>query len=224
MINSEFLARMENILKLYRLPYDERYPLVCFDERPCFLIGDVVKGLGLSANQARKQHYEYEKNGSCCLLLAIEPLTGKRIAVVYDQRRKIEYAEFMEALAAHFPKAEKIRLVQDNLNTHYKKSFYDRFDAETAFRLAEKFEFHYTPKKASWLNAAEIEFSAIARTCLNKRIPTKKELESEVLECVKEREKNQIRIDWKFDVSTARKKMNRHYKKVNPENQKYKET
>ena len=223
MINAEFLARMENILRLYRLAYDERFPLVCFDERPCFLIGDVVKGLELSADQVRKQHYEYEKNGSCCLLLAIEPLRGKRIALVYDQRRKIEYAQFMQIVAAHFPKAEKIRLIQDNLNTHYKSSFYQYFDAQTAFELAQKFEFHYTPKKASWLNAAEIEFSAIARTCLKKRIPTKTELEAEVLQCVKERENNQIKINWKFDISVARKKMNRHYKKVNPENQKYKE-
>lgn len=212
---------MENILRLYRLPYDERYPVICFDERPCFLIGNVIEGLDLSADQVRKIHYEYEKNGSCCLLMAIEPLTGKRLAIVYDQRRKIEYAQFMQILATHFPKAIKIRLIQDNLNTHYKSSFYQHFDAQTAFELAEKFEFHYTPKKASWLNAAEIEFSAIARACLKQRIPNKEELETQVYACVNEREKKQIKINWKFSITDARRKLNRHYVKVNSDNEKF---
>lgn len=189
---------MENILRLYRLPYDERYPLLCLDERPCFLIGDVVQGLELKPGQVRKEHYEYEKNGYCCLLLAIEPLSGKRIAVVYDQRRKIEYAQFMQMVATLFPKAEKIRLIQDNLNTHNFISFYEHFDAQAAYDLSQKFEFHYTPNKASWLNAAEIEFSAIARAYLNKRIPTKEQLEKQVLKYVKEREKKQIKVNGNF--------------------------
>lgn len=215
---------MENILRLYRLPYDERYPVVCFDERPCFLIGDVVEGFELKAGQVRKEHYEYEKNGSCCLLLAIEPLTGKRIAGVYDQRRKVEYAEFMQLLATHFPKAEKIRVIQDNLNTHNYSSFYEHFDAQTAYDLSQRFEFHYTPKKASWLNAAEIEFSAIARACLNKRIAAKEQLEKQVLKYVKEREQKHIKVYWQFSITDARKKLNRHYAEVNQENLKYKET
>lgn len=223
-INAVFLAAMENILRLYRLPYDECYPVVCFDERPCFLIGDVVQGLEMKAGEVRKEHYEYEKNGSCCLLLAIEPLTGKRLAVVYDQRRKIEYAHFMQMLALLFPKAIKIRLIQDNLNTHNISSFYEHFDAQTAYDLAQKFEFHYTPKKGSWLNAAEIEFSAIARVCLNKRIPTKKQLEKQVLVYVNERQQKQIKVNWQFSITDARKKLNRHYVKVNPENLKYQET
>lgn len=214
---------MENILRLYRLPYDEQYPVVGFDERPCFLIGDVVKGLELKPGQVYKQHYEYEKNGSCCLLLAIEPLTGKRFAEVYDQRRKIEYADFMQLLAAHFPKAIKIRLIQDNLNTHNASSFYERFDAQTAYELSQKFEFHYTPLKGSWLNAAEIEFSAIARACLKRRIPTKELLEKQVLSCVNERQEKQITVSWKFSLTDARRKLNRHYVKINPENEKYKD-
>lgn len=214
---------MENILRLYRLPYDEQYPVVCFDERPCFLIGDVVKGLELKPGQVYKQHYEYEKNGSCCLLFAIEPLTGKRLAVVCDQRRKIEYAEFMQLLAGYFPNAIKIRLVQDNLNTHNASSFYERFDAQTAYELSQKFEFHYTPLKGSWLNAAEIEFSAIARACLQRRIPTKELLEKQVLSCVNERQEKQITVCWKFSLTDARRKLNRHYVKINPENEKHKD-
>lgn len=215
---------MENILRLYRLEYDERFPIVCFDERPCFLIGDVVKGFEVKPEQVRKQHYEYAKNGSCSLLMAIEPLTGKRIAMVYDQRRKIEYADFMQLLIPHFPKAEKIRLIQDNLNTHNSSSFYENMDAQKAYDLTQKIEFHYTPLKGSWLNAVEIEFSAIARACLKKRIPTKKELETQILACVKEREKKKIKISWKFDITHARRKMNRHYLKLNSANLKFKET
>lgn len=126
---------MENILCLYRLAYNEKYPVVCFDERPCFLIGDVIKGLELKAEQVRKEHYEYEKNGSCVLLLATEPLTGKRIARVYDQRTKVEYTKFMQIVANEFPNAEKIRLIQDNLNTHNESSFYQNMIAQKAFEL-----------------------------------------------------------------------------------------
>jgi transposase len=212
---------MENVLRLYRMPYDEKYPVVSFDERPCFLIGDVVKGLELKPDQVRKEDYEYEKNGSCVLLLAVEPLTGQRVAKVYDQRTKVEYADFMQLVAQKFPKAEKIRLLQDNLNTHTPSAFYENLAAEEAFELVQKFEFHYTPKKGSWLNAVEIDFSAIARTALNERIPTKEKLVQRINECVKERQEKQIKIEWKFDLTAARKKMNRHYSKVNSENVKY---
>jgi len=214
-INSAFLACMENILRLYRLEYDEQYPVICFDERSCFLIGDKVVGFELKAGQTRKQHYEYEKNGAYCLLMAIEPLTGKRLAIVYDRRRKIEYADFMKKVAEHWSQAKQIRLIQDNLNTHTKVAFYENFDAATAYDLAQKFEFHFTPKKASWLNVAEIEFSAIARQCLKTRIPTKEELDKQVLTCVKERQDKQIKINWQFDITVARSKMSRHYEAVN---------
>jgi len=217
-VNAAFLAAMENILRLYALPYDEKYPVVCFDERPCFLIGDVVKGFDTQPEKVKKVHYEYKKNGFCNLLAAIEPLTGKRVAKVYDQRRKIEYADFMQLLAAQFPKAKKIRLVQDNLNTHNASSFYQEFDAQTAYELSQKFEFNYTPKSGSWLNMIETEFSALARLCLNSRIPTKAKLEREVLTLVKERCDKKIKIDWTFSITDARKKMNRLYNKVNANN------
>jgi len=178
---------MENLLRLYRLPYDERFPVVCFDERPCFLIGDVIKGFNLKPGQVRKQHYEYAKNGSCNLLLAVEPLTGKRVAMI-----------------------------------HNSSSFYENYDARTAYELTQKFEFHYTPLKGSWLNAVEMDFSAIARTALKKRIPTKEQLEKQVFACVKERTRKGIKINWQFDITAARSKMNRHYVKLNADNEKYK--
>lgn len=212
---------MENILRLYSLPYDPLYPVISFDERPCFLIGDKVKGFELKAGQVKKQHYEYVKNGSCNLLAAIEPLTGKRMAKVYDQRRKIEYAEFMQYVASCYPEAKKIIVIQDNLNTHNSSSFYERFEAQTAFELTQRFEFHYTPLKGSWLNVIETEFSALARLCLKRRIPTKELLEKEVLTLIKERSDKQIKINWQFSITDARKKLNRHYAKVNDKNLKY---
>jgi len=223
-MDSRFIARMEQILNLYALPDDQRYPSVCYDERPCFLIGETVEGLEMKAGQAAREHYSYEKNGSCALLMAIEPQTGKRLAQVRDQRTKQEYAEFMKELAARYPQAQKIRVVQDNLNTHDVSAFYEAFSAEEAFALAQRFEFHYTPKKASWLNMIEIEFSALSKQCLNRCIPTKDMLMKEVLTIVKEREDKAVRIDWQFSIEKARTKLNRHYHQVNAENTKYKET
>ena len=215
---------MERLLWLYSLPLDARFPVVCFDERPCFLIGNAVSALAMKAGGPLKEHYEYEKHGSCALLAAIEPKTGKRLAQVYDRRRKREYALFLKELAAQFPQAEKIRLVQDNLNTHNLSSLYETFVAEEAFALAQRFEFYYTPKKASWPNMQEIEFSAIARLCLQRRIAIRAELEREVLAIIKEREEKDIKIEWQFSIAAARTKLNRHYEQVQAENVKYKET
>lgn len=215
---------MERLLWLYSLPLDSRFPVVCFDERPCFLIGNTVAALMMKAGSPLKEHYEYQKLGSCALLAAIEPKTGKRLAQVYDRRCKREYALFLKELAAQYPQAEKIRLVQDNLNTHNLSSLYETFAAEEAFALSQRFEFYYTPKKASWLNMIEIEFSAIARQCLNRRIATKAELEREVLSLVKEREGKAIKIEWQFSIASARTKLNRHYEHVQAENVRYKET
>jgi hypothetical protein len=132
---------MERILALYALPYDPHYPVICYDERPCFLIGDTLVPAAMQPGKPRKQHYEYEKLGSCALLAAIEPLTGKRLAQVHPQRTKREYTLFCQALAAQYPNAIKIRLVQDNLNTHNASAFYEHLPAEDAFALAERFEF-----------------------------------------------------------------------------------
>ncbi len=217
-MTGDYLARMERILWLYREPYDEQYPVLCYDERPCFLIGELVGGLSMKAGQVRREHYAYEKNGSCALLATIEPKTGKRFFDVFDQRRKREFAQHFKRVAESYPRAVKIRVVLDNLNTHNASSFYETFPAQEAFELAQKFEFYYTPIKASWLNMIEIEFSAIARLCLSRRIPSREELEGEVLAIVKEREEKQIKIDWQFSIEKARKKLNRHYEKIIDEN------
>ena len=219
-----YLAAMERVLWLYSLAYDDRFPVVCFDERPCFLIGSTIQALEMKAGSPLKEHYEYQKNGSCALLAAIEPKTGKRLARVFDQRRKREYALFLRELSEMYPEAEKIRLVQDNLNTHNASSLYETFPADEAFALAQRFEFYYTPKKGSWLNMIEIEFSAISRQCLNRRIGTKAELEREVSAIIKERTEKAIKINWQFSIETARTKMNRHYQSVQLENGKHQKT
>ena len=215
---------MEMLLWLYALPYDEQFPVVCFDERPCFLIGEAVEPLSLQTGKMAKQHYSYEKNGSCALLCAIEPLSGKRLARVYQQRTKKEYALFMKELAARFPGATKIRVVQDNLNTHNTSSFYQHFAAEEAFALSQRFEFYYTPKSASWLNMIEIEFSALVKQCLDRRIATQEQLTTEVLAIVKERNEKLIKIHWQFSIEKARTKFNSAYHGVNSANQLCKKT
>jgi hypothetical protein len=212
---------MEQILDLYALPYDPLYPVVCYDERPCFLIGDLIEPLALQSGRIRKEHYAYEKLGSCSLLASIEPLTGNRLAQVHPQRTKREYTLFCQALAAQYPNAIKIRMVQDNLNTHDISAFYENLPADEALALANRFEFYYTPKSASWLNMIEIEFSALSRACLHRRIPAIEQLEREVLALVHERHAKQIKITWQFSVQSARVKLNSHYVAVQNDNQKF---
>jgi len=215
---------MERILALYARPYDPAYPVVCFDERPCFLIGDLVEPFALQTGRLRKEHYAYEKLGSCALLAAIEPLTGRRIAEVYDRRTKKEFTLFCQKIAAAFPEAVRIYLVLDNLNTHDESAFYEHLPADEAFALAERFHFVFTPKSASWLNMIEIEFSALARLCLNRRIPTLAQLRTEVLALVDERHNNRIKINWQFSIQRARSKLNSRYSVVNDANSKFQET
>ena len=215
---------MEQLLALYQQPYDPNYPVVCYDERPCFLIGDQIEPLALQSGQVRKEHYAYEKLGSAALLAAIEPLTGQRIAQLHHQRTKKEYTLFCQAIAEAYPKAIKIRLVQDNLNTHDVSAFYENLPADEAFALAQRFEFYFTPKSASWLNMIEIEFSALARLCLKRRIPTFELLETEVLAFFHDREQKQVKIEWQFSISDARSKLNTHYVNVQPDNKKFQKT
>lgn len=214
---------MERILWLYTLAYDSDYPVVCFDERPCFLIGDKVDPIAMQSGKVRKEHYAYEKNGSCTLFAAIEPLTGNRLGQVHRYRTRKEFTLFCQALAATYPDAKKIRLVLDNLNTHNSGAYYAHLPADEAFALAQRFEFHYTPKSASWLNMIEIEFSALARLCLHRRIPTMEKLELEVLALIADRRQKQIKINWQFSIKSCRERLNARYSVVNDANSKFKD-
>jgi DDE superfamily endonuclease len=213
-ITPEFLARMEKILHLYKQGYDPKRPVLCFDERPCFLIADVLQPIPMSEGQSKREHYEYEKNGSACVLLAFEAHTGKRFIKVFKQRTAKEYAEFMDYLEQQYPKAESITIVQDNLNTHNEGSFYKWFEAEKAFYLSHKYRFVFTPKKASWLNMAEIEFSALSKQCLDRRIGSIEVLTSEVTAWVDARNEADVTVNWQFSVEAAREKFSSKYYSV----------
>lgn len=209
---------MENLLSIYHLPYDVQRPVVCFDELPVQLLGEIAAPLSMKKNQPQRIDYEYKRAGTAVLLVAFEPLTGKRIVEVSLRRTKTDYCRFMQRVSGEFPAAAKIVLVQDNLNTHNASSFYENLPPAPAFELMNRFEFHYTPKKGSWLNMAELELSAISRICLSRRIGTIEDLCREVEALVKERNELKIKVEWQFTVSQAREKLSRHYENIKSKN------
>ena len=202
---------MEDVLDLYEQPCDPKRPVICFDERPCQLIGDAIIPMPIKPGSIRKEHYEYVRNGTCCIFLAFEPRTGKRMTSVKERRTKVDYADFMRNIVNQYPDAETILLVQDNLNTHTAGSFYEAIPPEEAFKLAKRFEYHYTPKKGSWLNMAEIELSALSKQCLDRRIANIEILAGEVSAWEQERNAVGATVRWKFNKCNARKKLQRHY-------------
>ena len=202
---------MEQVLDVYEHPYDPLRPVVCFDERPCQLIGDVLMPIPMKQGRVERQDYHYKRNGTCAVLMAVEPLAGCRMVKVTERKTKKDYAEFMKSLAARYPDAEKIVLVQDNLNTHNPSSFYEVFDATEAFALSQRFEMVYTPKKASWLNMAEIELSALSKQCLDRRIAQRRILTKEVMTWSGKRNRLRTKITWQFTKNVAREKLCRHY-------------
>jgi len=220
-MTTHFIAAMERILWLYSLPYDPTYPVICFDERPCFLIGDRIDPIEMKKGEVKKEHYAYEKNGSCALLAAIEPLTGTRIAEVRQRRTKKEFTELCQKIVKTYPEAKQIRVVLDNLNTHTKGAFYDHLPADEAWALSQCLEFFYTPKSASWLNMIEIEFSALSRLSLKKRIPTIDELEKTVQTFFRKRMEQKVRINWMFKIDDCREKLHSKYAMINEANKKF---
>lgn len=209
---------MEDLLHLYNLPLDELRPVVCFDEQPVQLVGDVVAPLEMKVGKPVRFDYEYERGGTANLLVAFEPLTGKRLVETSPQRKKSDYCRFQQSVALRWGDAEKIVLVQDNLNTHNASSFYESLPPEEAFALSQRFEMHYTPKKGSWLNIAELELSALTRICLGRRVASIEELDREIQAIVKERNELKIKVEWQFSISQAREKLSRHYEKVKSTN------
>ena len=205
---------MEDVLSLYDLPHDERRPVICLDELPFQMLGEKVEPIQMKAGAARKVDYEYERKGVAAVFVAFEPLTGKRLVKVYPQRTKADYCRFQQEVSREWSSAEVITLVQDNLNTHNASSFYANLPPEKAYSLMKRFEFHYTPKKGSWLNMAELELSAISRQCLARRIPDIETLSRELESIVKERNDLEIKVKWQFTIENAREKLNRHYENV----------
>lgn len=203
---------MENILHLYALPYDAKRPLLCFDERPCQLIEDVLVPMPMEPGKTKREGYEYRRNGVCTVFVAFEPLTGRRFVQVRQRRTKKDYAEFMRELSEHhYPSADKIVLVQDNLNTHTPGSYYEAFSPEEAFALAQRFEMHYTPTKASWLNMVEIELSILSKQCLDRRIGDIEILEREARAWARQRNEQRATVQWQFTQVKARDRFQRFY-------------
>lgn len=213
-INGDFLARMEDVLDVYEEPYDPKRPVVCFDEKSCQLLEHLVEPTKPRPGAVRKEDYHYRRKGTANVLMACEPLAGERMTKVTERRAALDYANFMNELADKYPEAEVIRVVQDNLNTHTPGSFYEAFDARTARELTKRFEYHYTPKKASWLNMAEIELSVLGKQCLDRRIGDQKALQRQVLTWENRRNKAKAKIRWRFTKENARMKLKRHYETI----------
>lgn len=205
---------MEEPLNIYERNYDPQNPVICFDERPSQLIGDVVMPIAMKSGKVQRQDHYYKRNKTCCVMMAIEPLAGKRIVEVKERRTKKDYALFMKRVEKEYRKAKKIILVQDNLNTHNPSSFYEIFAPKSAFRLSQRFEMVYTPKKASWLNMAEIELSTLSKQCLDRRIGDIKIFSKEVYAWARQRDSQSATISWQFTKSEAREKLRRHYKTI----------
>lgn len=205
---------MEDVLDLYEESYDPAKPLVCLDERPCQLLGEVFTPMPVKPGRKRREDYEYVREGHCALFMLFEPLQQFRHVEIRPQRTARDYADMLKLLADEiYPDASKIRVVQDNLNTHTPASLYQRFEPEEARRLTQRFEFHYTPIHASWLNMAEIELSVISRQCLHRRIDSLQKLASEAHAWAKDRNARKQGVTWCFTTKDARRKLARLYTK-----------
>ena len=203
---------MEDVLDVYTRPYDPRFPQVCMDETSRQLLADVAPPLPAAPGYPARQDYEYARNGVCNLFLVCEPLRGWRHVTVSDRRTRLDWAYCIQELVdVHYPEAEKIRLVMDNLNTHTPASLYEAFPPAEAKRLADKLEIHYTPKHGSWLNMAEIELSVLAAQCLDRRLPDRPTLEREVAAWEAERNAATRTIHWRFTTADARIKLKHLY-------------
>lgn len=203
---------MEEILDVYARPYDPARPLVCLDEATKQLVKELCPPMAMAPGRAQRFDYEYERNGVGTLFMLCAPLEGWRHVDVRDQKTAVDYAHVLKLLADELlPEAEKIVLVQDNLNTHRPASLYKAFEPAEARRIIQRFEFHQTPKHASWLNIAECEFSALSRQCLNQRIPDMAALQNQVQAWTEARNAAQIRINWHFTTADARVKLRSLY-------------
>jgi len=213
--NAAFVAQMEDVLEVYHLPYDPDYPVVCMDESNKQMIGEVLEPIPCAPGQPARIDHEYVRNGVAEIFLEVEPLAGKRHVAVTEHRTRKEWAaQIKEMLDKRYPKAIKVRLVMDNLNTHNIASLYETFEPQEARRLAERLDIHYTPKHGSWLNMAEIELSVLKGQCLDRRIPDMATMQSEVAAWGKNRNSSARKIAWQFTTPDARIRLKRLYPKL----------
>jgi hypothetical protein len=206
---------MEDVLDLYQQPLDPKRPLVCMDEISKQLLADSRPPLPLQPGKPERYDYEYVRHGTANVFMFFAPLVGRRHLKVTAQRTRKDWAVAVrELIDVHFPEAETIQLVMDNLNTHTPASFYEAFEPAEARRLAEKVEIHYTPKHGSWLNMAEIELSILDRQCLDRRLPDQETVQQEAAAWEAERNAQQMSVDWRFTTVDARIKLKRLYPSI----------
>jgi DDE superfamily endonuclease len=213
--NAEFVAAMEDVLEVYQRARDPRRPQVCLDEQSKQLIKETRVPIPATPGHAARHDYEYERNGTANLFMLFAPLEGWRHVKVTERRTKQDFAAVIRELVdVHFPEAEKIVLVMDNLNTHKVASLYEAFPPAEARRLIEKVEIHYTPKHGSWLDMAETELSILTKQCLDRRIPDRETLGREVVAWEEPRNAERATIDWRFTTAQARIKLKRLYPSI----------
>jgi hypothetical protein len=210
--DAEYVWRMEDVIQTYLLPYDPSYPVVCFDEASKQLFGEVRPARSAGPGRPARVDYEYERKGVCCQLMLCEPLRGWRHVVVTARRTRRDYAACIKELVdVHYPQAVKIRLVQDNLNTHDGASLYEAFAPAEARRLLDKIEWHYTPKHGSWVNMAETEIRIMNQQCLDRRLDSQDKIAAAVAPWEAKRNAREARIHWTFTLAAARHKLRRLY-------------
>lgn len=206
---------MEDVLDVYCLGYDPRRPLVCMDEQSRQLIKETRMPLAAAPGKSQREDYEYERNGTANLFMFVAPLTGWRQVTVTERRTAVDWAhQIRDLVDVHYPQAERIRLVMDNLNTHKVASLYEAFAPAEARRIAQRLEIHHTPKHGSWLNIAEIELSALTQQCLDRRLPDIDTLRRETTAWATERNARQKGVDWRFTTTDARIKLKRLYPQI----------
>ena len=213
--NAEFVAAMEDVLEVYRRPYDSQRPMVCLDEQSKQLVKETRPTIPAKPGRNQRMDYEYERNGTANLFMRFEPLAGRRRVKVTDQRTKVDFAHAIRDMVDQdYPEAEAIVLVMDNLNTHKPASLYEAFEPAEARRLIEKIEIHYTPKHGSWLNMAETELSVMTKQCLDRRIPDVATLRREIAAWERQRNKARSKINWQFTTHDARIKLKKLYPSI----------
>jgi len=209
--NGSFVANMEMVLDVFKRPFDPLHPIICMDESPKQLISETRKPIPAAPGRSAKYDYEYKRCGVSNIFLACEPLAGKRMIKITDRRTALDWASFIEEIAAQYEQAEKITLVMDNLNTHNAGSFYEKFPPEKAKALWDRFEFVHTPKHGSWLNIAEIELNVLWGQCLKRRIDDIETVRKEAVAWQDMRNNKNARVNWQFTTTDARVKLSRLY-------------
>jgi len=206
---------MEDVLDVYKRPYDPKRPMVCLDETSKQLIAETRVPVPASPGQPARHDYEYKRNGVANLFMIFEPLAGRRHVKVTRRRTKKDWAQCVrEMVDQMYPDAECIVLVMDNLNTHSKASLYEAFEPAEAKRIADKLEIHYTPKHGSWLDMAEIELGILSRQCLADRVDNMERLDREVVASEQKRNAKKAKVDWQFTTDDARIKLKRLYPSI----------